>query len=274
MASSGRLTLGLPRMRKEPGERRDFLPPFVRGAAPHTAGVLVEEGIGSGMGVLEDEYRGPGVVVGTHEEAYAQDVVLVVRMPDAAELRLLRPGATLVSKRVPGVEVTVADFDLTWHEEYMLSRLQQTDLLIDATQRLDYSRPVIPNAWIAALPPDAVLLDLSADTYDFAATPPKVKGIEGVPVGNLDQWVFHEDDPAYERIDPRVRTANRRLALSCYAWPGLKPRQCMETYGSQLEPVVEMILADPAATWDPDSGQYEQRAVARAEVTTWLRAAA
>ncbi|HXY71464.1 MAG TPA: hypothetical protein VEM41_02880 [Actinomycetota bacterium] len=180
----------------------------------------------------------------------------------------------LVSKRVPGVEVTVADFDLTWHEDYMISRLHRTDLLIDATQRVDFSRPVVPNDWIEVMPPDAVLLDLSADTYDFSVRPPKIKGIEGIPEGNLDQWVFHENDPAYGRLDPRVRSVNRRLALSCYAWPGLKPLQCMETYGSQLEPVVELILADPAAAWDPTSGSYEQRAVARAEVRTWLATAA
>jgi len=180
----------------------------------------------------------------------------------------------LVSKRVPGVEVTVVDFDLTWHEDYMVSRLQQSDLLIDATLRLDFSRPVIPNEWIATMPPDAVLLDLSADTYDFAVRPPKVKGIEGIPEGNLDQWVFHEDDPAYDRLDSRVKTANRRLALSCYAWPGLNPRECMDTYGSQLEPVVGLILADPAKRWEPEGGSYEQRAVARAEVTTWLSTAA
>jgi alanine dehydrogenase len=41
----------------------------------------------------------------------------------------------MAARRVPGVEVTVVDFDLTWHENYMLTRLEQTDLLIDATQR-------------------------------------------------------------------------------------------------------------------------------------------
>jgi alanine dehydrogenase len=180
----------------------------------------------------------------------------------------------LVSKQVPGVEVTVADFDLTWHRDYMLSRLQRTDLLIDATQRVDFSRPVVPNEWIAEMPPDAVLLDLSADTYAFSVRPTKTKGIEGIPEGNLDQWIFHVDDPAYERLDPRVRRVNRRLALSCYAWPGVKPRECMQTYGSQLEPIVELIIADPSASWEPHDGSYEQRAVARAEVTTWLTTAA
>lgn len=372
------MNVGLPRMHKEAGERRDFLPRFVSVLDAAGAGTItLEEGYGSGMDVGPEAYGAESsrVRFGSYEECLQQDLVVVVRCPDEPALRTLRPSTTLlsmlhypswpararlladagvravsmdgivddqgrrlieaieavgwngvqaafreiaiahpmfghpgrrplhvtclgagavgghavraatrygdprlreelVSKRVPGVEVTVADFDLTWHEDYMVSRLQQTDLLIDATQRLDYSRPVIPNEWIAEMPPDAVLLDLSADTYDFTTRPPKTKGIEGIPEGDLDQWVFHEDDPAYDRLDPRVRTANRRLALSCYAWPGLKPLQCMETYGSQLEPVVELILSDPACRWDLESGHYEQRAVARAEVTTWLRAAA
>ena len=62
----------------------------------------------------------------------------------------------------PASEVTVVDFDLTWHEDYMLSRLETTDLLIDATHRLDPSLPVVPNAWISAVPEDAVILDLAA----------------------------------------------------------------------------------------------------------------
>ncbi len=57
----------------------------------------------------------------------------------------------LVAKDVPGVEVTVVDFDLTRHEDYMFGRLGSTDLLIDATQRRDASCPVIPNRWLSAL---------------------------------------------------------------------------------------------------------------------------
>jgi len=81
------------------------------------------------------------------------------------------------------------------------------------------------------LPDDAVLLDLAADPYDFSVDPPRVKGIEGVPQGNLDQWVFGRDDPVWDRLDPRVRANHRRVALSCYSWPGLRPRQCMSVYG-------------------------------------------
>lgn len=63
-----------------------------------------------------------------------------------------------------GVAVTVIDFDLTGHESYMPGRLELTDLLIDATARVDLTSSVVPNEWIAAVPEDAVLLDLSASS--------------------------------------------------------------------------------------------------------------
>jgi alanine dehydrogenase len=179
----------------------------------------------------------------------------------------------MVARNVPGVEVTVADFDLTWHEDYMLQRLERTDLLIDATLRRDVTHPVVPNAWIAALPEDAVLLDLTADPYDFSVDPPRTKAIEGIPHGDLDRWLFRADDPAWDALDPLVPTANRRTALSCYSWPGLQPRTCMERYGAQLEPIIELIFAKPVDRWDAELGSRVERAVAHAE-TSRLAAAA
>jgi alanine dehydrogenase len=178
----------------------------------------------------------------------------------------------LAVRQVPGVEVTVVDFDLTWHEDYMRTRLGATDLLIDATHRRDPTRPVVPNAWLEELPDDAVILDLAADPYDFAAEPPYVKGIEGTPQGNLDRWAFEADDPAYDAIDGRVDTTNRRFVLSCYSWPGLEPVRCMQRYGEQLEPIVELILRKPPERWDATTGSHIERAVARAEVTRWAGA--
>lgn len=177
----------------------------------------------------------------------------------------------MAAQNVPGVEVTVVDFDLTWHEYYMLGKLEQTDLLIDATQRQDPSRPVIPNHWLAALPIDSVVLDLSVDPYDFSSVPPKMKGIEGIPEGTLDQFVFYPDDPVYERMDPRIPTKHRRVALACYSWPGIQPRRCMERYGGQIEPVLRVLLERPFEEWDVETGPYYERAVARAEVSTWQR---
>lgn len=178
--------------------------------------------------------------------------------------------ADLAAKDVPGVEVTVADFDLTSHEDYLLGRLEVTDLLIDATQRLDPTRPVVPNPWIAALPPDAVLLDLSVDPYDFSVDPPRTKGIEGVPHGDLDRYVFPVDDPAWGALDARVDTTERRLALSCYAWPGIEPVDCMRVYGRQIEPVLGVVLRVPVDRLDVDSADPQERAVARAELGRWM----
>jgi alanine dehydrogenase len=177
---------------------------------------------------------------------------------------------TLVANDVPGVEVTVVDFDLTWHADYMLGRLEGTDLLIDATHREDPSRPVIPNAWLEAMPADAVLLDLSADPYDLDAAPPVTKGIEGIPHGNLDTWVFPVEHPAWDALDPRIDTTHRRLALSCYSWPGLDPLESMRAYGAQLEPVLRVILEGGPDRWDLESPDHEERAVARAEVSRWV----
>jgi alanine dehydrogenase len=175
----------------------------------------------------------------------------------------------LAVKQVPGVEVTVVDFDLTRHEDYLRERLSVTDLLIDATHRLDPTRPVVANRWLADLPEDGVVLDLAADPYQFDLEPPFVKGIEGVPHGDLDRYVFEPDDPAYAALEGRVETKNRRVALSCYSWPGLRPRRCMQRYGEQLEPVMELILSKPADVWDAADGSHIERAVARAEVTRW-----
>jgi alanine dehydrogenase len=130
----------------------------------------------------------------------------------------------------------------------------------------------VPNEWLEALPQNAVVLDLAADPYDFTLVPPHVKGIEGVPEGTLDQYVFQPDDPAYERMDIRIDRTFRRIALSCYSWPGVEPRACMDVYSRQVEPVLELLLHRPIEAWDPEQGQYMERAVARAELGRWRRA--
>jgi alanine dehydrogenase len=175
----------------------------------------------------------------------------------------------MVARNVPGVEVTVADFDLTSHEGYMLRRLEGTDLLIDATQRIDPTRPVVPNRWLAALPEDAVVLDLAADPYDLSVEPPRIKGIEGIPHGDLDRWVFPIDHPAWDAMDGRIDTTQRRTALSCYSWPGLQPRDSMRRYGAQLEPVLAFMIATPLDRWDEDGRSAIERAVSRAETSRW-----
>ncbi|MDP3231879.1 MAG: hypothetical protein Q8N26_03815 [Myxococcales bacterium] len=94
-------TLGLPRMHKEAGERRDFLPPLLAAAANAGATIVMERGVGSGLGLTLDDYRAavPGLqVVERREDAFACDAVLVLRTPEVEEFTtLLRPGSTLIS---------------------------------------------------------------------------------------------------------------------------------------------------------------------------------
>jgi alanine dehydrogenase len=175
----------------------------------------------------------------------------------------------LVKQSIPGVQVTVVDYDLTGFAEYMQNLLSRTDLLIDATQRPDASRPVIPNDWIGVMPEHAVLLDLSVDPYNFEVSPPVVKGIEGVPQGNLDQYIFAPDDPAWDRVPGEVKTVHRRHAVSCYSWPGIHPEDCMKVYGTQLRPLMRTINEAGKISKINPNGKFFHRAISRAMLSRW-----
>lgn len=91
------LTFGFPRMDKEAGERRDFLPPLIHRLADLGCEVFVESGIGAGMGYLDEEYvSSPRVRVVDEDAAYRQDVVVVLRAP-IGKFEKIRRGATLIS---------------------------------------------------------------------------------------------------------------------------------------------------------------------------------
>jgi alanine dehydrogenase len=371
MNSSG-LRIGLARMRVESGERRDFLPGFVAHLAKHGAHVTLEHGYGSGLGLTVDDYLrvAPTISFSPHAEVYEQDYVVVLRCPADEDLRLLRPGACLISMLhyptrpqrvkflrslgvdaisldslkddsgrrlvenlrsvawngaeaafevlsavypapgfespqrppiramllgagavgshvmqavarygqderrrrlfeagVPGVQLTVVDYDLTQHETLIRDLLAQTDLLIDATQRPDASVPVIPNAWLGDMPAHAVLLDLSVDPYNCESATSSVKGIEGIPQGNLDQYKFAPDDPAYDLIPECVDTTHRRYAVSCYSWPGVHPRECMQVYGAQLRPIMRRLIEHGGLQQIDPTGHFFERAICRAQLS-------
>ena len=369
------LTIGLPRMHKEAGERRDFLPALVSFLERIGAErIVVEAGYGSGMNLTKREYLAASTrcCVGTQQECFEQDVVLVLRYPADTSIAYMRPGAILMSmvhfptrparvehlaragiravsldsitddrgrrlvenleavawngvregfralgenwpelerpgrgpvrvvilgggavgghavraavaygdramrarltaRGVAGVEVTVVDYDLADRVDYMAELLARSDLIVDATQRRDTTRPVIPNRWLGAVPEHAVLVDLAVDPYDFTQVPPHVKGIEGIPEGNLDQHVFRTEDAAWAKLDPRVDTRQRRTALSCYSWPGIEPRDCMEVYGKQVEPLLRVLFERELDALDESEGTYFERAVARAELNRWRK---
>ncbi|MGZ8567341.1 MAG: hypothetical protein ACXWXS_09850, partial [Actinomycetota bacterium] len=267
MATSARgLTVGFPRMHKEAGERRDHLPDVVAAVAGSVDRVVVEAGIGSGMGISELDYtsRNERVSVGTNEDAFAQDIVVTLRSPETNEFPKLRPGATLVAMlhyptrparvaaiaergieaisldqivddagrrlvvnaravawngleaafdvldrtwqplrmrdrgpvlvtvmgvgavgrhaveaaskyggrarqaallaaQVPGVVTRAVGRNVTGNADLMQRLFVETDVLVDASQRDDTSRPLVPNPWIGWLPAHAVICDCVVD---------------------------------------------------------------------------------------------------------------
>ncbi|HYH95355.1 hypothetical protein [Hyalangium sp.] len=371
MAQGKPLTLGLPRMHKERGERRDFLPSLVRRLTKWGVEVYAESGIGLGMGLTDADYAGLGVHVVDGQEAYAQDVVLVLRSPELDELTKLKRGATLVSmlhfptrpqrirrltelglealsldsieddegqrlvenmhavawngleaafdtlektdatlldpgrppvrvtvmgvgmvgkhaveaatkygrlerseafrqRGLQGVEVTVLGRDLTGHWAYMRERLRNTDVLVDATQRSNPSQPLIPNEWLAWLPQHAIVCDLVVDPYVLEVTPPTVRSVEGIPRGDLDQYVFLPEDPGWMKTVPaEIPTQHRRATATCYSWPGVHPRECMERYEHQLAPLLETLFSRGGVEHLRPDGDFHERALCRASLRSW-----
>jgi alanine dehydrogenase len=172
----------------------------------------------------------------------------------------------MIERGTPGVQVTVIDFDTTSIQDIMLELLSKTDILIDATQRAEPNKRVIPNDWVGIMPKHAVLIDLSVDPYD----PPRVvKGIEGIPQGNLDQYIFAPDDPVYDKIPGNIPTIHRRYAVSCYSWPGIHPKECMMVYHKQLRPIFRTLVEKNGIQSIDGRGKFFERAIHRARLSQW-----
>jgi len=369
-----RESIGFIRMvNKEAGERRVFLPEFIQYLAQLGAQVCIEEGYGSRSGLTHADYQqaNPNVAVVSRAEAFAQDIVIVLRAPQSEDYDLIKRGAVLISmlhyptrprrierlhslgikaisldsivndhglrlvedmkavawngldtafgcleKRPNGLRRTdrlpfqtliigtgmvgkhaveaatklgsiernndhiasggagsyalVVGRNLTGNAAAMERLLRQTDILVDAAYRRNPSVPVVPNEWVGLLPEEAVVVDLSVDPYTLDTNPPIVRGVEGIPQGGLDQWVFEPDDPNWEKTIPAsISTAHRRTTVTCYSWPGIHPEASMRHYASQLSPLMPALLTKG---YDRLSlqGDYFERALYRATLRAWL----
>ncbi len=367
-------TIGFPRMLKEHGERRVFLPEFVDQLTQIGFEVCIEEGYGSRSGFTMDDYcqGNPLIHPCSRHEAHAQQYVLVLRSPSKAEFDLIPSGSCLISmlhyptrpqrvtrlreKKIkaisldsivndqnirlvenmqavawngleaafdtlerklgsllrqldnpwrilvlgtgmvgkhavdagsklgnvernnehiqqggPGAIVMSVGRNLTYSAAMMETLFRQADVLVDATQRRDTSKPVVPNAWVGWLPAHAIVADLAVDPYNLNTNPPVVRGIEGIPQGDLDQYVFEPEDPAWdESIPAEISSENRRATVTCYSWPGIHPEACMRHYAYQLLPLMEVLLQKGFDGLSPDGGYFE-RALQRATIDEWLR---
>lgn len=180
-------------------------------------------------------------------------------------------GKKMFLEDVPGVMVQVIDYDLTKHADIIREIFSNTDILVDATQRPEPSQPVIPNAWIAWLPEHAIITDLSVDPYTLDTHPPVVRGIEGIPQGSLDKYVFLADDPEWDlTVPPSIPSTERRTVVSCYSWPGIFPEACMEHYAKQLLPLMKRLFKKGYAGISPQ-GDFFERAINRATLKDWLQ---
>jgi alanine dehydrogenase len=171
----------------------------------------------------------------------------------------------------PGAAAISIGRNISSNASTMEALFRQADILVDATQRRNSSKPVVPNDWIAWLPEHAVLVDLSVDPYTLNADPPVVRGIEGIPQGNLDQYVFPADDPKWDVLIPESIPAKyRRTAVTCYSWPGVHPEACMNHYARQLQPLMYHLFKKG---YDGISlfGDYFERALYRGTLKAFLQ---
>lgn len=168
----------------------------------------------------------------------------------------------------PGAVAVSAGRNISSQPEQMERLFRQADILVDATQRRNTSKPVVPNEWLAWLPEHAVISDLAVDPYLLDRTPPVVRGIEGIPQGDLDKYVFFPQDAEWDESVPAgIPSTQRRTTVTCYSWPGIHPEACMEHYARQLTPLMEELLTKGYDQLSLDGGYFE-RALARAKLPT------
>jgi len=170
----------------------------------------------------------------------------------------------------PGMLITALPRSVIGNKGEMESILAKTDILVDASGRKDPSEIILDNRMLGLLPEHSIILDIAADPYNAEADPPSVKAFEGVPYGTLENYVIRENDPVYESIPLFVDTTNRRLCISCNAWPGFEPERCMKRYENQLMPFLRVILGkDPSAISETGDSIFE-RALAKATLSHFI----
>ena len=176
-----------------------------------------------------------------------------------------------IASNGPGAIALSIGRNIASNPSTMKELMGQADIIVDSTQRRDASKPVIPNDWIAWLPKHAVVVDLAVDPYTLDANPPVVRGVEGIPQGSLDHYVFPADDPKWDSIIPdSIPSKNRRTTVTCYSWPGVHPEACMRHYAQQLTPFME-VLFEKGYEGLSLEGSYFERALYRATLKAWMK---
>lgn len=184
----------------------------------------------------------------------------------ATKLGNIERNARQIENNAPGSIALSIGRNIAQNCEALETLLRQADVLVDATQRRNPSQPVISNACLAWLPEHAIVVDLAVDPYFLDHMPPVVRGLEGIPQGNLDKYIFMPTDPEWDKTVPAsIPSENRRTTVSCYSWPGIHPETCMEHYARQMTPLMEELLTKGYNGLSLQ-GSYFERALYRAKL--------
>jgi alanine dehydrogenase len=89
------MRIGVPRETKVHEYRVGLTPASVGELAARGHHVMVESGAGVGVGFADDDYRGAGAEIGSVADAFAADLVVKVKEPQADECARLREGQVL-----------------------------------------------------------------------------------------------------------------------------------------------------------------------------------
>ena len=168
-----------------------------------------------------------------------------------------------LGKEAPGILPIICTRTITGHPELFDSIIKECHLVVDATQRKDETQFVMTNRQVGLLPENAVILDICADRYDFLVDPPLVKGGEGTITGEPGHTVIYPDDPGYAEIEGKIDTTNRRVTVSCNAWPGMDVPRSVQVYYGLMKNYVGLILQKDYDEISEDSDNLFERGLYR-----------
>lgn len=171
-----------------------------------------------------------------------------------------------LNKNIPGVIIQLLPRTITNNEVIMSELLKQTDILVDATKRLENNKYVLKNELLGNLPKHSIILDITADRYDGE----QVKPIEGTVLGNLEKCVIYPDDEKYNSLPNGVNSTNRRTTVSCDAWPGTTPKESIKFYEMLIKDYINVIMSKELSDIDINSNNYFERALYRGTLNYFL----
>jgi alanine dehydrogenase len=172
-----------------------------------------------------------------------------------------------IDKNIAGVIMQLLPRTITNNVDVMATLLKQTDILVDATKRVETDKYVVKNELLANLPKHSIILDITADRYDAQ----QVKPIEGTVIGNLESCIIYPDDKRYDTLPEGVNSTNRRTTVSCDAWPGTTPMESIKFYEILIKDYLNIVLSKEVSNIDENSNNFFERALYRGTLNYFFK---